>query len=154
MSGRGWRPLWVVAVVALLLLPTGARTQDSGHSRSKWWKDNPFRQELGLTDEQSSKIDAIFQSTVPVLRQQYDTSKAEERQLQKLVDANESEDVVSRQIDKADESRCAFNKTRVLMLYKMRLVLSPEQRAKFRKVHDDWERQRRKSAGGHLHNEG
>ncbi|HEY7789931.1 MAG TPA: Spy/CpxP family protein refolding chaperone [Vicinamibacterales bacterium] len=148
MRGRGWLPLWVVVIA--LLLPTGASTQDNGRGR-KWWKDAAFRQQLGLSDEQSSKIDAIYQSTVPQLREQYEASKAEDAQLRKLVDANGAEDAVAQQIDRMETAHCAVSRTRLLMLYKMRLVLTPDQRVKFRKVHDDWEKTRHKSAGGREH---
>ncbi len=148
MRGRALLP---TALVLLLLVPTGTSAKQDSHHGTKWWKDNPFRQELGLTDDQSAKIEAIFQSTLPRLRALYDTSRKEEAQLKKVVDANEVENVVSPQIDKAEEARCAFNKARTLMLYRMRMVLSPEQRAKFRKVHEDWERQRRKSGGAGQH---
>ncbi|MDE3155028.1 MAG: Spy/CpxP family protein refolding chaperone [Acidobacteriota bacterium] len=136
-----------LTLMLLWVLPaSGAARQDSHHG-TKWWKDSPFRQELGLSDDQSGKIEAIFQSTLPRLRELYDASQREEAQLKKVVDANEAENIVSAQIDRTEEARCAFNKTRTLMLYRMRLVLSPEQRAKFRKVHEDWERQRHKTSG-------
>lgn len=155
MSARGWFPLSAAfaLLAVLLLLPAGASTQDGGGHGRKWWKDASFRQQLGLSDDQSTRIDEIYQSTVPRLRDQYDESHAEEKQLQKLIAANEPESVVSTQIDKMEAAHCKASKTRLLMLYEMRMVLSPDQREKFRKVHDDWERSRRKS-GGHGKDEG
>jgi Spy/CpxP family protein refolding chaperone len=38
----------------------------------KWWQSEMFKRELGLTADQSAKIEAIFQKTVPVLRQEKD----------------------------------------------------------------------------------
>lgn len=153
MSARGWPVSTAFALLAvLLLLPTGASTQGGDHGR-KWWKDATFRQQLGLSDDQSRKIDEIYQSTVPRLRDQYDASHAEEKQLQKLIEANEPESVVSAQIDKMEAAYCKARKTRLLMLYEMRMVLSPDQRKIFHKVHDDWERARRKK-NGHGHDEG
>lgn len=144
MSGRVLLPV----VLGLLLVPTGATSQqhhtDARHG-TMWWKDSPFRQELGLTDAQSDKIEAIFESTLPDLRTLYEANKQQEDVLKKLIDANEPESVVSTQIDKTERAHCAFDKARTLMLYRMRMVLSPEQRAKFRKVHEDWERERHKA---------
>ena len=148
MTGRALLP---TALLLLLVLPAGTSARQDSHHGTKWWKDNPFRQELGLSDDQSARIEAIFQSTLPRLRELYDASQRAEVELKKVVDANDAEGVVSAQIDKTEEARCAFNKTRTLMLYRMRLVLSPEQRAKFRKVHQDWERQRHKSGGDQRH---
>jgi Spy/CpxP family protein refolding chaperone len=154
MSARGRFPLSaaLALLAVVLLLPTGASTQGGDHGR-KWWQDASFRQQLGLSDEQSTRIDEIYQSTVPRLREQYDASHAEEKQLQKLIDANEPEAVVSAQIDKMESAYCQARKTRLLMLYEMRMVLSPDQRERFHKVHDDWERAHRKG-GGHGHDEG
>jgi Spy/CpxP family protein refolding chaperone len=144
MRGRALLALTLL----LLVLPTRSpAAQDNSHRGTKWWKDSPFRQELGLTDDQSAKIESIFQSALPRLRELYDTSHREEAELTKVIDANAAEGLVSAQIDKTEEARCAFNKVRMLMLYRMRMVLSPEQRAKFRKVHDDWERQRHSTGG-------
>ncbi|HVC20639.1 MAG TPA: Spy/CpxP family protein refolding chaperone [Vicinamibacterales bacterium] len=152
--GKRGRVLLPVVLV-LMLAPTGTATtgaaapvQQDARRGTKWWKDSPFRQELGLTDEQSDRIEAIFQSALPELRTLYDANHREEGELKKLIDANQPESVVSVQIDKTEHAHCAFNKARTLMLYRMRMVLSPAQRANFRKVHEDWEREQRKANGG------
>jgi Spy/CpxP family protein refolding chaperone len=51
---------------------------------------------------------------------------------------------VSQQVDKVEAARSAYNKARTVMLYRMNLLLSPEQRAKVKALNDRYEEQRRK----------
>jgi hypothetical protein len=51
---------------------------------------------------------------------------------------------VSQQVDKVEAARSAYNKARTVMLYRMNLVLSPEQRTKVKAMNDRYEEQRRK----------
>ncbi len=37
-----------------------------------WWKSEPFKKELGLTADQSARIDKIWETTRPELRQEWD----------------------------------------------------------------------------------
>ena len=50
------------------------------------------------------------------------------------------EAVVEKQIDKVEAVRAGLNKARTLMLLHMVRKLTPEQRAKFNPVHEQWRR--------------
>ena len=54
-------------VVATLLLAGFANPALA--QRGKWWNDERFRTELGLTPEQSARLEEMFQKTQPVLRE-------------------------------------------------------------------------------------
>ena len=60
-----------------------------------------------------------------------------------MIAANADETLVTRQVDKVEAIRANMNKMRTLMLLHMRQVLSPEQRVKLNKLHDQWEKDHR-----------
>ena len=105
---------------------------------------------LTLTDEQSSRIDAVFQATIPNLRQQRQELDEQEAKLSRLIAANVDEAQVIRQVDKVEAIRASANKMRTLMLLRMRQVLSPEQRAKLNKLYEQWEKDHRRGPRGEI----
>jgi Spy/CpxP family protein refolding chaperone len=125
------------AALALLALSAPVRGQSFGFP---WWRDAQFQKELSLTPEQSGKIDAVFQQSIPILRQKKTELDALEDELSNMIAANADEATVTRQVDKVEAIRSNMNKTRTLMLLRMRQVLSPEQRARLNKLHEEWEK--------------
>lgn len=125
--------LVVVALLAGLAAPVSAQS-------FAWWKDQRFQKEVGLTSEQCSRIDAVFHTTLPKLRE----GKAEldqlEAELSRMIDANADEATVVRQVDKVEAERAALNKMRTLMLLHMHQVLTSEQLVRFKAAHDQWEK--------------
>jgi len=132
-----------VAAAALVVLAAGApaRGQSFGFP---WWKDAQFQRDLSLTQDQSAKIDAVFQQVIPGLRQRKTELDAQEEVLSHMIANNENEALVTRQVDKVETIRAEMNKTRTLMLLHMRQVLSPEQRKKLNKLHEQWEKDHRR----------
>ncbi len=108
-----------------------------------WWKSEQFRKDLGLTTEQSARIDHVFQAAVPQLRQSKEELDRQEADLSRLIEANADEAKVARQLDKVEATRATLNKMRTLMLLHQREVLTPEQRVKFKMLHERWDRDRR-----------
>jgi Spy/CpxP family protein refolding chaperone len=95
----------------------------------KWWE--AYRAELGLNSDQVARIAAIFDATFPQLVARYDELRKSEDQLSSLISANDATEAqVLRQADQIEALRGELSKTRVLMLFRMRRVLSPEQREK------------------------
>jgi len=101
-----------------------------------WWRSDEFRKELGLTAEQSAKIDSIHQSTLPELRQEWDELNKYEAKLSKLLESSTDEALLARQIDRVETARANLNKTRSLMISRIRLVLNTDQRARFKVLAD------------------
>ena len=97
--------------------------------RWKWWLYD--RPELGINDQQSASINAIFESTLPKLREtRQELDRAEEEMARIIKEHKADLAVVSGQLDRLESARSQHNKTRTLMLYRMHLLLSAEQRTK------------------------
>jgi Spy/CpxP family protein refolding chaperone len=125
--------------LVLLALAAPVRGQSFGFP---WWKDAQFQKDLGLTADQSARIDGVFQSTISLLRQKKVELDQQEAELSRLIAGNADEGVVIRQVDKVEGIRGGLNKTRTLMLLRMRQVLSPEQRVTLNKLHEHWDKNR------------
>jgi Spy/CpxP family protein refolding chaperone len=130
---------------ALFLL--GVAIPAAGQRGFPWWKDAKVIKELGLTPEQSTKIDNIFRTTFPQLRQSSEELDRQEAELSRLIAAMADEATVVHQIDKVEQVRAALNKTRTLMLLHMVRKLTPEQRVKFNPVHEQWRRDNPRPSG-------
>jgi Spy/CpxP family protein refolding chaperone len=124
---------WWAAVGVLLALAAPVHAQSFGFS---WWKDAQFQRDLGLTADQTAKIDAIFQSTISLLRQKKADLDRQEDDLSRMIAAGADESLVTRQVDKVESTRASMNKMRTLMLLHERQVLTPDQRVRLNKLHE------------------
>lgn len=110
----------------------------------KWWQSDQFRRELGLTQDQSGKIEDIFQHTLPALRNQKTALDKAEADFNQMVETSDDAQVMS-QVGVVEAARAELNKSRTMMLLRMRRVLSPDQRVRFvqlqqQRAHDDHKR--------------
>ena len=112
-----------------------------------WWRSEQFKKDLGLTSDQVTRIDSIHQSTLPELRQEWDEFNRYDTKLSRLIDTSSDEALLARQIDRVETARANLNKTRALMLARMRLVLTADQRARFKVLSAERESQNRKPPG-------
>jgi Spy/CpxP family protein refolding chaperone len=101
-----------------------------------WWKSEDSRRELGLTADQSARIDQIWQTTRPELRAEWDELERLESKLSMLIKKDADEASLARQIDRVETARANANKTRSLMLVQMMKVLTPDQRTRLGLMHD------------------
>jgi Spy/CpxP family protein refolding chaperone len=109
---------------------TDARQQDDP-PRWKWWLHPDTRRELRLSDQQSKKIDEIWQGTAPRQREKYDELRKLEEALAKTIKENTADvSVVEKQVEKVERLRSETSTTRTMMIYRMHLQLTPEQRVK------------------------
>jgi Spy/CpxP family protein refolding chaperone len=134
------RQTWVcrlLPAVFVLALAAPVHGQSFGFA---WWKDAQFQRELGLSTDQSARIDAIFQAAISELRPKKAELDKQEDLLSQQIAAGADETLVTRQVDKVEAIRGHMNKMRTLMLLKERQVLSPEQRVRLSKLHEQWER--------------
>jgi Spy/CpxP family protein refolding chaperone len=129
-----WRSgLWLALVLVALAAPVHA--QSFGFP---WWKDAQFQRDLTLTADQAAKIDSVFQSAITDLRRKNDELKRNEDELSRLIATGIDEAVVVKQIDKVEAIRSHMNKMRTLMLFHERQVLTPDQRERLKKLHEQW----------------
>jgi Spy/CpxP family protein refolding chaperone len=112
-----------------------------------WWKDAQFQKDLSLTAEQATRIDGVFQAAISNLRQKKQELDRQEEALSQMIAANADEAVVTRQVDKVEAIRAHMNKMRTLMLLHERQVLTPDQRVRLNKLHEQWEKDHRRPRG-------
>jgi Spy/CpxP family protein refolding chaperone len=118
--------------------PEQQRTARSDQNRQRqqgqrrpWWRDPKIVAELGLTDVQTGEIDRIFQERVPEARRQWRALDHEQKELDRLIkDGTAGMETIAAQIDRVESRRSEANKGRTLMLYRIHVVLTPEQRVK------------------------
>lgn len=112
------------------------------HRPWKFWQGDS-KTDLGITNPQSSEIEQIFQSTLPRLESAKDKIDKLEATLSQTIKDNTADlATVAQQVDRLESARADLYKTRTLMLYRMRGVLSADQRAKLQAI---WEAGRPKS---------
>jgi Spy/CpxP family protein refolding chaperone len=127
----------LVPLVFMLALAAPVHGQSFGFA---WWKDPQFQHELALSTDQSARIDAIFQAAISQLRPRKEELDKQEDLLSQQIVAGADEALVTRQVEKVEAIRSQMNKMRTLMLLKERQILSPDQRVKLNKLHEQWER--------------
>jgi Spy/CpxP family protein refolding chaperone len=120
----------------------------STHQRTAWWKDEKARAEIGLTVDQSAEIDRIFKNYIERAKPLREEVSTLEKALSETMKANTAHvSVVEQQVDKVENRRAELNKLRVVMLYRMHRVLSPEQNGRFQAYMDRREAERKKQDG-------
>jgi len=116
----------VVACVAVCLFAISVQAQSTHY---KWWLAHDIQTQLHLTPEQVEKINEVFESTLDVRRAQRHELDALDRQLDALLDNAAAEDRDAEAlIKRVEDAHARRNVARTMMLYKMRQVLTLEQR--------------------------
>jgi Spy/CpxP family protein refolding chaperone len=117
--------------------------------RFRWWKDDGFTRELALTPDQSSRIDAVFQDAQPALRAQQRALSMLEDELSKLVqEGRVEESEVDHFVGKVEAARADLAKTRTMMIYRMRRILTGDQHTKLQQLFEKREKERRSKGHG------
>ena len=120
----------------------------SGHQRTAWWKDEKARAEIGFNADQAAEIDRIFKAYIDKARPLREEVNALEKALSETMKANTADvSVVAQQVDKVENKRAELNKLRVVMLYRMHRVLTPEQNVRLQAYMDRREAERKKQDG-------
>ena len=117
--------------------------------RKKFWIDPELRAELAITDQQSKDLEQVWQRTFSQRRELNDRLDKADAILQKMLrDFTVDEAALIAQLDKVEAARGEANKARVLVLYRMNKLLTPDQRAKLdAKVKAMHERDGRRGGG-------
>jgi Spy/CpxP family protein refolding chaperone len=111
------------------------------HRPWKFWQGDS-KVQLGITNQQSGEIEQIFQANLPKLEAAKDKIDKLEATLSQTIKDNTADlATVAQQVDRLEAARADLYKTRTLMLYRMRGVLSAEQRVKLQAA---WEASRPK----------
>jgi len=123
--------------------PEAARPEDP--PRWKWWLHPETRKDLGLSDKQVQKIDKIFEEFIPKQRERWHEIEKLDESLA-LITKESTADVtaVAPQIEKVEKLRADERTARAVMIYKIRLLLNPEQRIKVDAIRARLDEERRK----------
>ncbi len=71
-----------------------------------WWRNESIVKDLGLTAEQSARLNAIFETTLPELRQDREELERLEGKLSRMIqDERMDEASLARQIDRVEMAR-------------------------------------------------
>jgi Spy/CpxP family protein refolding chaperone len=124
--------------------PKAAPTGQQEIPRFKWWLHPETRKELGLSDKQSKKIDEIWEATSPKLREQWHELQKLEDALDKMFKENTADvATVQQQVERVERLRAENAATRTVMIYRMHLLLTPEQRPKVEAIRAKLDEERR-----------
>ena len=112
-------------------------TVDARAQGSKWWQSDKYKQELALSADQISRLEAVFQATEPTLRtQKAALEKCEDTLSRVISDKASDEHRVVAAVDKVDAARAELSRTRTVMLFRMRRILTDEQNARMKALHE------------------
>jgi Spy/CpxP family protein refolding chaperone len=137
MAGR-----WFVCLVLSFRMFGAAR--DASAQGFKWWQNERFKQELVLTDEQITRLEETFQALQPTLKNQKETLDKLESRLSKVVNDPRSDEAAVLQIlERVESARGELSKSRTLLSFRMRRILTTDQNVKMTALHEQWVRERR-----------
>lgn len=138
-----------LATLAVVALPVPAGAQGF-----KWWQNDRFKRELSLSSDQVTRLDEIFQALQPTLKTQKEQLDKLERRLSKVInDPKSDEAAVLQALERVESARGELSRSRTLMTFRMRRLLTDEQNARMKKLHEEWERERRNRPPQHNHGE-
>ena len=118
-------PALLLCALLVFLAATPASAQGF-----KWWQDEGYKGELGLTSEQSARLEDIFQTSSHDLRQHKEALDRAQAEFDRIVEQGDDTTIMA-QVDAVETARAELNKTRVMMLLRMRRTLTTDQWAKF-----------------------
>src|SRR5437016_1861331 len=84
---------------ALAVAAGTASAQSLPQPPGPWWKSEPAKKELGLSQDQSVRLDRIYNETLPQTHQDKDQLDRLEARLSDLIGRDAEEPVVMRQVD-------------------------------------------------------
>lgn len=101
----------------------------------KWWKDPQIAQELNLSPTQIRRIDKIFSSyKKPIHQYRKQLNKSEIKLKKELRNPEAKREDVLQLIDRIENTKAAYTRTKVEMFLKVRDVLTSEQEKKLHSI--------------------
>jgi periplasmic protein CpxP/Spy len=106
----------------------------AGH-RGKWWKHPQIVSQIGLTAEQVSAIESIFDTKKIKMSEYKDKLLEKRKKLQeKISDPNAKRKDIDKQAEEVDKLILKLDKINREMILEIREVLTPEQRIKLQEI--------------------
>lgn len=117
----------------------------------KWWKRPRIASQIGLTAEQSDRIEKIFVKTRPRLIDLKADLEKNQLELQAAMDdRNADRRDVEKKLDAVENARKNLQKARVLMILDIKQVLRPEQWERLLQMQQERRRRLRERRQGRL----
>ena len=137
MLSRSCQLAAAAALLSLAVIPLAGSSQQSP---AAWLVAQRIDCQGPRSDDRSDgAINAIFETTMPELRQDREELERLEAKLSRMIqDERMDEASLARQIDRVETARANGNKTRSLMLTRMYRVLTREQRTRFDQISKQW----------------
>jgi Spy/CpxP family protein refolding chaperone len=126
------------AVIIALVVPAAGQ--------GKWWQSDEYKRDLGLTGDQSKRLEDVFQAAVPRLKSLKKALDQAESEFERLLERGDDGSVMD-QVERVEAARSELNKSHTLMMLDMKRVLTAEQWTKFNAKHQAAERERTRSNG-------
>ncbi len=102
----------------------------------KWWQGQPAK-DLGLTGDQSARIEEIYQATFPRIQAVMADLEQAQKDLNKLIAGDRTTEMdVVRQLNQVNTSRSEVSRQMTLMLFRFYRELTPDQRLKVKAMMD------------------
>jgi Spy/CpxP family protein refolding chaperone len=134
--------IWRSSILFLVLVaavPAAAEAQGF-----KWWQSDKFKTDLGLSPEQTARLEEVYQGLRPTLTTGKEELDRLEARLSKVIaEGVAPEGDVMKMVDQVEHARAELAKSRTLMIYRMHQILTADQRAKMNALHERWEQERR-----------
>ncbi len=130
----------LVCALAVCLLMVGPASAQG----FKWWQSERFQRELALTADQSTRLEQVFQALQPLLQAQKVALDKHEAALSLVVADPKSEEAqVLMAVERVEAARGELARSRTLLTFRMRRILTTEQHVKMQAMHEQWSRDRR-----------
>jgi Spy/CpxP family protein refolding chaperone len=139
----------VIAFLLMFVLPAGslalpANDRSDAPQDHKWWQGQRAK-ELGLTGDQSARIERIYQAALPRLESAGEDVKQSQKELSRLVSADKTTEVdVVRQLNQVQAVRNELDRQWTLTLFRFYRELNPDQRLKVKAMFDARREQERR----------
>jgi len=109
--------------------------QVSASAEWEWWNDPEIRKQLGLSDDKTKRLEAIFRQRVADIQPWVDSLNRERDKLNRMTnDRLADERTYGLQVAKAEQLLSRFRESRTIMLYRMYRELQPEQYKKLQEI--------------------
>jgi Spy/CpxP family protein refolding chaperone len=140
------RKFFVCLTLSLLTILWASPAQAQ---RSKWWKNERFQKELALSPDQAERIETVFQAAGPALRAQDRALDKLEHELSMMIaEARVDEAEFEHFVARVESARADLSKTRTMMIFRIRRILTAEQHRKLQQLFEQDEKQRRGKGHG------
>ena len=125
----------LLMLVLAFIFAVNANAMFGSRSNYKWWKDPQIVSELNLSEEQVKSIDEIFSTYKKRFVGYQKKLRNSEVELKKeLQDPNVTKEEVLKTIDRIEDTKAAYIRTKVEMYLKVKDVLTTQQETTLHKI--------------------